>query len=92
MNASPIRQSSTALRTSARTLTRTAGPVLYLAQPSTPLSIRVSSPVPKHFSTSLPLSVKRKMPPKKKTDEVKKVMLGRPGNNLKVCLLACSYE
>jgi hypothetical protein len=24
------------------------------------------------------------MPPKKKTEEVKKVMLGRPGNNLKV--------
>lgn len=36
------------------------------------------------FSTTSTLSVKRKMPPKKKTEEVKKVQLGRPGNNLKV--------
>ena len=27
---------------------------------------------------------KGKMPPKKKNEEVKKVMLGRPGNNMKV--------
>jgi hypothetical protein len=26
------------------------------------------------------------MPPKKKGEEVKRVILGRPGNNLKVCL------
>jgi hypothetical protein len=25
------------------------------------------------------------MPPKKKGEEVKRVILGRPGNNLKVC-------
>ena len=75
---------STALRQSATRLPRTAGPVLLALRPLAPFCQRTQT-LP--FSTSYPLSVKRKMPPKKKTEEVKKVMLGRPGNNLKVCQL-----
>lgn len=51
---------------------------------------RVASPPPAtlHFRTfhvAQPAQAKKKMPPKKKVVEDKKVILGRPGNNLKVC-------
>jgi len=36
------------------------------------------------FSTTATSFTKRKMPPKKKGEEVKKILLGRPGNNLKI--------
>ena len=38
----------------------------------------------RHFSTSSPSFKSKKMPPKKKQEAEKKVILGRPGNNLKV--------
>jgi hypothetical protein len=36
------------------------------------------------FTTSSPLHIKKRMPPKKQAQAEKKVLLGRPGNNLKV--------
>jgi hypothetical protein len=36
------------------------------------------------FSTSAPLSIKKRMPPKKSAAPEKKTLLGRPSNNLKI--------
>ncbi len=57
---------------------------------------RARPPFFAHFSTSPTQLAKRKMPPKKKVEE-KKIVLGRPGNNLKVsstsfCLLATEID
>ncbi|KAJ7650627.1 P-loop containing nucleoside triphosphate hydrolase protein [Roridomyces roridus] len=39
---------------------------------------------PRHFSSSTPRLVKKRMPPKKAAGPEKKTLLGRPGNNLKI--------
>ena len=36
------------------------------------------------FSSTAPLNIKKRMPPKKAAAQEKKILLGRPGNNLKI--------
>jgi len=36
------------------------------------------------FSSTVPLNIKKRMPPKKAAAQEKKILLGRPGNNLKI--------
>ena len=44
----------------------------------------------RYFSSSSPLSVKKRMPPKKAPVQEKKVILGRPSNNLKIGIVGQS--
>lgn len=63
-------------------------PRALLVLPTTAYSSSLTGQSSSHlrsFHTTAP-SFKKKMPPKKKAVEEKKVILGRPGNNLKVCL------
>lgn len=44
----------------------------------------ISKSLPSFFSTSAARAAKKKMPPKKAAPAEKKILLGRPGNNLKI--------
>jgi hypothetical protein len=80
-------------RSSQRLLTRAArrSHLLNRAPRSAP-SLRdyQESPLERRFSTTPPCLVKKRMPPKKAPAVEKKVLLGRPGNNLKIGIVGKS--